>query len=151
MKHLVSMTDFVLEVEREIVKAVHNGERLSNYTSEKRLRKIFNYANFLKQPLTLGMFLPCVEEGNVLEEPRTCCSGSECGCMGMPYNYSSREELDEYEQAKERVLFKGFELQGNKLISKIGEMDLNLINKIKIEDITGSIELTESALKQIGL
>ena len=27
------------------------------------------YANFLKQPLTLGMFIPCDEYGNVFEVP----------------------------------------------------------------------------------
>ena len=31
--------------------------------------KCINYANFLKQPLTLGMFIPCDLDGNVLEEP----------------------------------------------------------------------------------
>lgn len=53
-------------------------------------------------------------EVNPYPEPLTCCSGSiqsGCGCMGLPYNYSSQEELDCFYEAQERtskrlVLFK---------------------------------------------
>jgi len=50
MENLISMTDFVLS---------------KKYTATGHE----NYANFLKQPLELWMFIPCDEDGNVLEEP----------------------------------------------------------------------------------
>ena len=52
---LISMTDFVLELET-------NEHWAQDYT------KCVKYANFLKQPLTLGMFVPCDEDGNFLPE-----------------------------------------------------------------------------------
>ena len=59
---LIPMTDFVLE-------------QLNEQNSRtKPMREVFNslekYAKFLKQPLKLEMFVPCDEEGNVLEEPK---------------------------------------------------------------------------------
>ena len=62
------------------------------------------YANFLNQPLNLGMFVPAIEvEGKweVLEEP--ICYG-----VGDEQYYGSR--MDEYQQALDKVLFEGFEL-----------------------------------------
>jgi len=87
---LISMTDFVLELET-------NEHWAQDYT------KCVKYANFLKQPLTLGMFVPCDEDGNFLEEPKE-------------KNYSKENnlfayDLFEYQQAKERVLFEGFEVK----------------------------------------
>ena len=66
------------------------------------------YANFLNQPLNLGMFVPAIEvEGKweVLEEP--ICYG-----VGDEQYYGSR--MDEYQQAKDRVLFEGFEYKKTK-------------------------------------
>ena len=36
----------------------------------QRYRKIDSYTDLITQPLTKGMFVPCDEEGNVLEEPK---------------------------------------------------------------------------------
>lgn len=41
---------------------------------------------------------------NPLGELERCCSGKECGCMGMPVNVSSREEMDEILEAESRTL-----------------------------------------------
>ena len=41
-----------------------------NYPNHKKaLKQIFSYAEFLKQPLKLEMFVPCDEDENVLGEP----------------------------------------------------------------------------------
>lgn len=139
MKHLIPMADFVLEQdEKESLGGTYD--------------RIVRYAKFLKRPLKLGMFIPCDEEENILEEPLQYKS-----YMNLDEDMDEMLPLEvlhnckKYQEAKERVLFDGFKLQGNKLISKIGEIDLNLMDKLKIEDITGSAKLTESALKQIGL
>lgn len=57
-----------------------------------------NYANFLSQPLEIWMFVPCDEDGNVLEDP------------GLMPSY----ELNKYREAKDRVLFEGFTIEKQK-------------------------------------
>lgn len=59
MEKLVSMTDFVLE-QMENVMLDGTGSVCA---------RIGNYANFLKQPLKLEMFVPCDDEGNVFDKP----------------------------------------------------------------------------------
>lgn len=34
----------------------------------------------------------------------SCCSGQDCGCMGMPINISSKEEWEEYQEAESKVI-----------------------------------------------
>jgi len=85
MKNLISMTDFVLE------------QKDSYYN--QRFFKIENYANFLKQPLELWMFVPCDDDGNILEEPK----------HNWTLGLWARQK--EYQQAKERCLFEGFEVK----------------------------------------
>lgn len=54
---LISMTDFVIQQRSELM--------------FKELGKACcKYADFLKQPLKLEMFVPCDEDGNVLSEPK---------------------------------------------------------------------------------
>jgi len=64
--------------------------------SSTKYGEALNYANLITQPLTKGMFVPCDEEGNVLEEPER-------------NNYLSvrafTENLNQYLQAKDRVIF----------------------------------------------
>jgi hypothetical protein len=86
---LISMTDFVL-CEDVIFK-------------EKRKFKdlVLNYANFLKQLLELWMFVPCDEDGNVLEEPKW---------ENEETDYEIQILVQEYQQAKEKCLFEGFEV-----------------------------------------
>ena len=61
---LISMTDFILSKESILDN--------DNYKeSDNTIDFIFKYANFLKQPLTLGMFVPCDDDVNVLAEPPT--------------------------------------------------------------------------------
>ena len=99
---LIPMTDFVLE-------------QLNEQNSRtKPMREVFNslekYAKFLKQPLKLEMFVPCDEEGNILEEPKIenyTQEELEHSVMGCDY-------LD-YNKAKEKVLFEDFKIYDYKL------------------------------------
>jgi hypothetical protein len=77
------MTDFVLE---EVKNWHANSPTI-----------IINYANFLKQPLELWMFVPCDDNGNVLEHPNYI--------KGKRTAQFYNDKMDEYQQAKERVLF----------------------------------------------
>jgi hypothetical protein len=51
------MTDFVLEQNKE-----------PYFYYDSLWNKVIAYANFLKQPLTLGMFVPCDSNGNVVKK-----------------------------------------------------------------------------------
>ena len=88
---LISMTDFVLNLDNEDL-------------NEQKIQSIFDYANFLKQPLKLEMFVPCDDDGNVLEEPDS---------IGVGNDFYYERALGQYEEAKEKVLFEGFEVKKN--------------------------------------
>ena len=140
--YLQSMTDFVLKV----VQTPNINEAICWEQTERRLNKIYQYSLFLKQHLKLEMFVPCYY-GN-----------------GFPIAYTkdtllnSMELLNEFEEAKERVLFKGFE---HYLFRQADNIKHNKSRKcfsfpnyngVIIEDLISlEVELTESAIKQIGL
>jgi len=69
--------------------------------------KFNNYAKFLTQPLKLEMFVPCDDDENVLEEP----IGYEIFKEGIKEGGTVvwAVQCKEYQKAKDRVLFKGFE------------------------------------------
>lgn len=115
----------------------------------KEYYEIVDYANFLKRPLELGMFIPCDKDGNVLEEP------SKKGIGGGMLNLEIQ-----YREAKERVLFKGFTAEKRrdyyivqKLDLKNGMLDTIWISYTNrtIEDLTElGLELTEQGIKQFN-
>lgn len=142
---------------RETLKSISD----SDY---RRLRD--NYDALLKQPLQLGFFVPCDENGNVLEEPKRWND-----YLQFPDSFDGNKEWGElynYELAIERLLFKGFYIENFKSrsykFSKItsdkvtvafwNEISLwAMENKFKnIESLAScKLELTETAIKQIGL
>lgn len=85
MKRLIGMTDYVLEQ-----------DKTSNSMGESFF-KCRNYANFLKQLLTIGMFIPTDENCNVLEEPN------------LDFDGTNQLYYEQYQQAKSKVIFEGFE------------------------------------------
>ena len=144
---LISMTDFVLEQNKLLKNAP---DAYDQYC------KMVNYANFLKQPLKLEMFVPCDEDGNVLITPTE----------HNPIYWSN-----EYKQALEKVLFEGFKVIG--IDEDIIEIELENDNlwldfyknssiiftdsyfvefpiKIIEELIFYNFKLTESAIKQFN-
>ncbi len=124
---LISMTDFVLEQDITLI--------------ESKFRILY-YAKFLKQPLELWMFVPCVDN--------------------EVFNYSKHGNKEQYQEAKERCFFEGFEC---KEIYEWGflkiwfddfEVYIDLIKKDTIEDLLTysvdfDLELTQTAIKQLGL
>ena len=84
------MTDYVLEQDKH---------------KEVRYKQIVDYAKFLKQPLKLYMFIPISKNGAILKEPENV----------YPFATNEEEiiydeEFEEYKEAKEAVLFEGWEL-----------------------------------------
>lgn len=176
MKNLISITDFVLETQWLTCGSprVDTSDRLRAYNS------IIDYANFLKQPLELWMFVPCDEYGNVLEEPKEYFDWYKWGDFSK-YGKSITPKCKEYNQAKERCLFEGFYMEKAILFYKIEKysdiefpylfykdglyQDSQDYAPIKverfIEDICNTkafeylfnqgIELTPPTIKQLGL
>lgn len=150
---LVSMVDFVLEQEKKLIDAPINEAGVKQL--KKYITSTSNYANFLKQPLTLGMFIACDLEGNVLEKPnRDSFHNSDKG------DYLFRLYTNQFQQAKERVLFEGF-----RIVKKSPHYDWHITNKdgnvfiyLKgLEEMTiqslvkRKPTLTPTACKQIGI
>ena len=129
---LIPMTDFV-----------NNVGNMENYPShENALSWIYNYATFLKLPLKLEMFVPCDEDGNVLEEPifHEPNNENEIG------NYQILS--DEYCEARAKVLFENIPIsQAKWLVNSFSTIE-------SLSDISNTITpiyLNNNAIKQIGL
>jgi hypothetical protein len=100
------------------------------------------YSKFLKQSLELWMFVPCDEDGNVLEIP-------------IENQFlSSKKPYDriKYQKAKERCLFDGFVwkkaifYEESKILFPMHELDGIIEDLVKYD-----LQLTTTALKQIGI
>lgn len=145
-KILIGMTDFVLAETK-----LWSGNENESYEIAKSCLK---YAQFLKQPLELWMFVPCDEKGDVLEDPIEAIGGVEL-------------YADKYQQAKEMCLFKGFELEKTKETNESFGYYILYFNKKEfgsfqnfrdkyrsktIEDLINcNLELTPTAIKQLEI
>lgn len=143
---LIPMTDFVIEY----------APKFNPFGTDEQilcLDYIHNYAKFLKQPLKLEMFVPCDENGNILEEPQMRPERNSFDEEDMDYD---AQELYDYIKAKEKVLFEGFEF-----VSRTDETWLFKINgnfprivgkKLTIESLRifqDKIKLSQTALNTI--
>lgn len=147
---LISMTDFVFEQKKRSF--------YGQIESSEILQTIYNYTEFLKQPLTLGMFVPCDEDGNILSEPKMIEKRLGFDEIEIDYDYA---EVEIYKKAKEKVLFKNVTITPVEdfYIVKIGGREVWITwTERTIEDIQHinrayevDFELTESAINQLGL
>ena len=122
---LISMTDFILSM-------------VDKKTALEIANKSVLYARFLKQPLKLERFIPCDEEGDILEEP----TNYEKRLLNMMTEYN--DEVYTYYQAKGKVLFEGIDLER-------ANYYCSLKNRTIENFVTFNLELSESAIKQIVL
>ncbi|MDV3470861.1 hypothetical protein CMU02_08980 [Elizabethkingia anophelis] len=108
---LIPISDFILHQAGWHESTV----RISEYEFQQI---VLRYTLFIKQPLTLGMFIP-VDENNVpLEEPTQekygCISATsyeeESGWMYEGGEDKYQEAFSEWQKSKERVLFEGFHI-----------------------------------------
>jgi len=135
-RNLISMVDYTLEIER---RAKERG-----FYVDGEIGLLYDYANFLKQPLTLGMFVPCGEDGEVLIEPSLYDPRSK---TGNTEHHEFDEKEKQYQQAKERVLFEGFDSLDYDIFFNDGcEVVEDLLKYSTIK-----LTLTETAVKQLGL
>lgn len=96
------------------------------------LQGIIDYAHFLNQKPTLGMFVPCDEDGNVLEEPINFNSYSNGLMTTLSPLYESCEQ---YHQALDKVLFDGLEVtknSGTVIIVSTTELSVRFIQNVGV-------------------
>jgi len=151
---LIQMTEFVLQQEERLDMLL--SEHLPTLKMASSYDKVINYAKFLCQPITLGMFIPVDENGNVLEEPRMIERS-----IGFDEKdvFWDVDEVEIYRKAKEKVLFEGVKIKHRENYFILDDKDGTWIRVIKnntslkVEDLLkmSSVELTPSGLKQIGL
>lgn len=127
-----------------------------------------NYANFLKQPLEIWMFIPCkLVDGVWVVLEITINNSRELNSQFQDKKLQKKFELNfnEYQEAKERCLFEGWIVE-NKSIFTIwienktanicftvrGKVNYNGINIQTIEDLViYNLQLTPTAQKQLSL
>lgn len=143
---LISTDDTILELMQT--------ENIDFIEGLQKLEKIYNHAKFKKLPLQLGFFVPCDEDGNVLEN-KSCnksCSPSDfsedgrCGENGC-YNQSKQ-----YQQAQERVIFDSFYVFDDTLYQNDEMFWVGQFGDTTIEDLTPfNLTITENAIKKYNL
>ena len=94
-KILIPMTEYVIEIDKGT-----NDEINPILTS---WNDVVDYANFLKQPLKLEMFIPCDDDGSFLEQPLFK------DYSGVLPDINYKDALKRYKKALSKVIFKGFE------------------------------------------
>ena len=78
-----------------------------------KLSKLLDYAKFLKQPLTLGMFVPCDDYGNILQEPEFDYVFGIDGATDIQIecaNNDYRDRITNFQKAQSKVIFEGFKI-----------------------------------------
>ena len=148
MEHLIPMTDFV----------IYQYEKLKN-KEINTLDYAFNtgiYAHFLKKHLKLGYFIPCDENDVPLEEPKHYDLWKKHGSFTQ-YGESIVYKCNKFYEAKQRVLFEGFEYDKENDWVTYNEFARFFVSELqngKVEDlfklIKDEITLTETSKKEIG-
>lgn len=163
LTHLISTTEFV-----KLVK--DNSTSLTEISIANQYIQCLRYANFVSRKPELWMFVPCDEDGNVLEEPEQYNSWLNKKSIDwgkVPFNVDLHT-YEKYQQAQSKVLFKFWKFvektkRGYYKLQKDDETTMYLDVSEGLLNGTGHsntleymqfistelLELTETALKQI--
>ena len=159
MKELKSMVEKIKEVKNRKLNTMHMS--LSEFSYDN-LHDIYKHEEFLSQKLELWMFVPCDENGNVLEEPNIKDAFYGGNHFAVKENSTVyHRQNDQYQKAKDRLLFEGFEVKNKELIYKHNNNTFNFL-VLPIEEectiefactLLQGVEptLTATALKKIKL
>ncbi|WP_027378984.1 hypothetical protein [Chryseobacterium daeguense] len=154
---LIPMTTFVIEF--------YSNE---GYADLQTLNLLNNYANFLKKPLILGMFIPVDSNGNILKEPKNYKAWKSLKHNAKNTNSENVtfEEYKIYQKAERNCLFEGFTLayNGYSVVRIVASYDSSIelsFNKNDLQcqtfkdvealTVFDEIYLNENALKAIGI
>ncbi|KAA0126429.1 hypothetical protein FY557_17415 [Chryseobacterium sp. SN22] len=150
---LIPLSEYV---EKEYSRSVPTETAIDELAAS--MRRVINYTKFLRQPLTLGMFVPVCGDGKPYD-----LNEVEAWKNHKHYSRLYKEELAFFEDAKERVLFEGFDLEWqSKIIIGVKndfEVSIAFDKKTGLHGVKQNVEwlcsyglpLTASALKLIGV
>lgn len=155
---LIPMTSFVIDYYS------HEG-----YADLQTLQLMKNYANFLRQPLSLKMFVPIDSDGEIMKEPENFQDWKEQNSkVKKVHIIFSKEQIEKfklYEKAKKKILFEGFTVayNGYSVVRIVASYDETIDISFKkdltpqipsdIESLTvyDVIYLSQTSLKLIGI
>lgn len=107
---LISMVDFVFRCDN--LYPPMNELEVTNTVHE--YGKIKNYANFLNQQLNISQFVPAIKVGDeweVLEMPEYRDTKGMSNAYSIDFNLGFDEAMEEYQTAKDNVIFEGFKVK----------------------------------------
>lgn len=152
---LIPMTDFVIEY--------YSNE---GYADLQTLKMMINYAQFLKKKLSIGMFVPVDEYGNILKMPANypVWKSRKSRTEGL-INDAEETEFKKYKKAEAKCFFTGFEIAYNgysvvRIVASynhsielsFNKNDLTFQLFTDIDSLTDfEIYLSAAALKSIGI
>ena len=122
LKELLNSCDFgylpmFTAFTKDVWKCLSKNAEAYEYNTGQLIR-VHEYREFITQPLSLSMFVPVSEEGEVLEEPIQWYNWldfqrvKETGELTMhPFTTTDMEECEAYKQAQYRVIFECNEKQ----------------------------------------
>jgi len=132
---LISMTDYVLT---PILDKLSREELHNNTIDEQKIlerSKNIKYARLLKQPLKLEMFIPCDEEGNIIDEEELI---------------KDTDTFFKHGIAREKVLFKNIPMNEIDIqMLKVYESKNKTIEELFNETADIDFILTENAIKKL--
>lgn len=150
---LIKCSDYVLEQR-------HVKNKDGEVNGVEYAWKVIRYANFLKKPLELGMFVPCVD-GKPIQSVFPPMK-KDADIIGFTVEEMRKQEaFEQYQEAKDRVLFdnvyyvkylesfRGFE-KHQFIINNVQKDILFSPNKTIEDLIPYGLTLTQSAIKQIN-
>lgn len=109
------------------------------------VQNIFNYTKFLTQPLQLYQFVPCKEVNGKWEVLKHPDEIKDMVNESMEGAIQYKNYKEEYQEAKERCLFKNRDASDNDIFYH------GLLMNKTIEYIIESVELTEKVKKQFNI
>ena len=129
----------------KVILSTRNNENLNG--SYQRLHAIKDFMECLQQKPELWMFVPAIKKDGVwvvLEEP--ICKSSSCHNESQNFCDCFDEEIDEYKEALDRVLFDGWRLhflgkEGEWALVNNGKWMKSIYNETLEEAVNNGIEL----------
>ena len=145
----VSTTEYVETKRKDMDCSPFEGEQEEIDT--KGLYQIFAYAHHQQSKLTLGMLIPCDDDGNVLNKPDPKNFDDE------RWDYQSADS--QYMGAKERVLYRCIDLEcvGRMIrVYKSGVLMMqfpkgSFPNRSVESTVNWNLEFTDDAVKRLGI
>ena len=110
--------------------------------------RLMKYTNFTQTPITIGMFIPCID-GKPVEEPDFLDGSYDDNGYGDTDKRRYKKDLEAYQKAKEAVLFVGFKTKEHE--SKFSPQDYSVCEEDEILHVMWRVRGDERWVASRGL